>query len=67
MIIKLGKYNEIGELRIEKRITGSQGPICYRDKDWRVSVTRAAVHMGVKEMGMQKGHRGAYNWPPSRE
>jgi len=26
-----------------------------------------AVHMGVKETGMQIGHRGAYNQPPSGE
>jgi len=28
-----------------------------------VSVTRAAVYMGVKEMACEQGHRGAYNWP----
>src|SRR5882724_3110653 len=26
-------------------------------------VTRAAVHMGVKETGMQTGYRGTYKWP----
>ena len=67
MIIKLRKYNEIGELLIENRTTGSQGQVSYQDGDQRVSVTRAAVCMGVKEMGMQTGHRGAYNWPPSQE
>jgi len=67
MIIKLGKYNEIGELLIENRITGSQGHVCYQDGGQRVSVTKVAVHMGVKETGMLTGHRGAYNQPPSRE
>jgi len=33
----------------------------------RVSVTMVAVHMGVEETGMQTGHRGTYNWPPSQE
>jgi len=33
----------------------------------RESVTMAAVHMGVKEVGMQTGHRGAYNWALSWE
>jgi len=67
MIIELEKYNEIGELLIENRTTGFQGHVCYQDRDWRVSVTRAAVCMGVKETGMQTGHRGAYNWSPSLE
>ena len=67
MIIKLEKYNEIGELLIENRTTGSQGHICYWDRDWRVSVTRAAVCMEVKGMGMQTGHRGTYNQSPSQE
>ena len=52
MIIELGKYNEIRELLIENRTTGSQGHVSYRDGDQRVSVTRVAVCMGVKEMGM---------------
>jgi len=52
MIIELGKYNEIGELLIENRTTGSQGHVCYWDGGQKVSVTRVAVHMGVKEMGM---------------
>jgi len=65
MIIKLERYNKIRELLIENRTTGSQGHICYQDGGWRVSVTMAAVHMGVKEMGMQTGHRGTYNQPPS--
>jgi len=67
MIIKLGKYNEIGELLIEHITTGSQGHVCHQDGDQRVSVTRAAVHMEVEGMGMQTGYRGAYNQPPSRE
>ena len=52
MIIELGRYNKIGELFIENKTTGSQGHIHYKDGDRRVSVTRVAVHMGVKEMGM---------------
>jgi len=52
MIIKLERYNKIRELLIENRTTGSQGHICYQDRDWRVSVTRAAVCMGVEEIGM---------------
>ena len=56
MIIELGKYNEIGELLMGNRTTGLQAP-----------VTKAAVHMGVEETGMQTGHRGAYSWPPSQE
>jgi len=67
MIIELGKYNEIGELLIENRTTGLQGHVSYWDRDWRLSVTRAAVCMGVKEVGMQTGHRGTYNQPPSQE
>ena len=58
---------KIGELLIENRTTGSQGHVGYQDGDQRVSVTRVAVHMGVKEMGMQTGHRGAYNLPLSQE
>ena len=67
MIIELGKYNSAEELLIETRTTGSQGHICYRDGDQRVSVTRAAVHMEEKGMGMRTGYRGTYNWPLSRE
>ena len=51
MRIKLGKYNSAKELLIETRTAGSQGHICYRDGDRRVSVTRVAVHM-VKGTGM---------------
>ena len=46
MIIELGKYNEIGELLIENRTTGFQRHVSYQDRDQRVSVTRAVVHMG---------------------
>ena len=65
MIIELEKYNEIRELLIENGTTGSQAQVSYRDMVWVTSVTKAAVCMGVKEMGMQTGHRGAYNQPPS--
>ena len=67
MIIKLRKYNEIGELLIENRTTGSQEHVSYWNGGWSVSVTRVAVHMGVKEMGMQTGNRGTYNQPLGRE
>jgi len=52
MIIKLRKYNEVGELHIKIGTTGSQGHVCYQDGGQRVSVTMAAVHMGVEETGM---------------
>ena len=52
MVIELEKYNKLGELLIENRTTGSQGPICYQDGGWRVCVTRVAVCMEVKGMGM---------------
>ena len=52
MIIELERYNKIRELLIENRATGLQGHICYQDGSQRVSVTMAAVHMGVKELGM---------------
>jgi len=67
MIIKLRKYNEIRELLIENRTTGSQGHVSYWDGDWRVSITRVVVCMGVKETGMQTGYRGTYNQSPSQE
>jgi len=52
MIIKLRRYNEIGELLIENRITGLQVQVGYQDIVWEASVTRVAVRMGVKETGM---------------
>ena len=67
MIIELGKYNEIRELLIKNRTIGSQGHVGYQDRDWRISVTRVAVCMEVKGMGMQTGYRGAYNQPLSQE
>ena len=48
MIIKLGKYKAAKELLIETRTTGSHGHVCYWNRDQRVAVTRAAVHMGVE-------------------
>ena len=58
MIIELGKYNSAKELHIETRATGSQGHICYRNGDWRASVTRAAVHMELEEwdVNREQGH-----------
>jgi len=52
MIIELRKYNEIRELLIENRTTGSQAQVSYWDMVWEAPVTRAAVCMGVKETGM---------------
>jgi len=52
MIIELRKYNEIRGLLIENRTTGLQAQVIYWDEVREASVTRAAVHMGVKEMGM---------------
>jgi len=52
MIIKLRKYNEIGELLIENGTAGSQAQVSYQDRLREASVTRAAVCMGVKETGM---------------
>ena len=51
MIIELRRYNKIGELLIENRTTGSQAQVSYQDVVWETSVTRAAVRMGVREMG----------------
>ena len=52
MIIKLGKYNSAEELLIETRTTGLRGHVYYRGKDWRTSITRAAVRMGLEGKGM---------------
>ena len=52
MLIKLKRYNKIRELLIQMAVTGSQEHICYWGGGQRVSVTMAAVHMGVKETGM---------------
>jgi len=65
MIIKLRKYNKIRELLIENQTAGSQAQVSYRDVFWGAFVTRAAVHMGVKETGMQTGHRCTYKQPPN--
>jgi len=67
MIIELRTYNEIGELLIGNRTTGLQAQVSYQDRVQETSVTMAAVHMGVKETGMQTGHWGTYNQPPSQE
>ena len=52
MIIELGKYIKVKELLIEKRSTRSQAQVIYRDRDWTVSVTREAVCMEGRAMGM---------------
>ena len=64
MIIEL-RYNEIGELLIGNRTTGSQAQVSYQDGVQRAPVTRAAVRMGVKGTGMLTGYMGAYNQPLS--
>ena len=48
MIIKLEKFNQIGELLMGNRTTGSQAQVSYWDGVQKASVTRAAVCMGVK-------------------
>src|SRR5882724_3470871 len=67
MIIELRRYNEIRELLIENRTTGSLAHVGYWDGVREAYVTRVAVHIGVKEMGMQTGHRGTHNWPLSQD
>ena len=67
MIIELERYNKIGELLKEIRTTGSQGHVCYQEGGQRVFVTMVAVNIGVEEMGMQTGNRGAYIWPLSQD
>jgi len=57
MIIKLERYNEIGELLIGNRIQGHRDMYGYQDRGWRVSVTTAAVCKGMQEMGMQTRNR----------
>jgi len=57
MIIELRKSNKIRELLIGNRTTGSQAQVSYWDRVQEAPVTMAAVHMGLKEMGMQTRHR----------
>jgi len=52
MIFELRRYNKIGELLIGNRTPGLQAQVNYQDMVREASVTRAAVYMGVKEMGM---------------
>jgi len=54
MIIELEKYNSAEELHIETRATGSQGHVCYRNGDWRASVTRVAVCMELEGKGCEQ-------------
>jgi len=65
MRIKLRNYNEFGELLIGNGTTGLQAQVSYQDGILEAPVTMVAVHMGVKEMGMQTRHRGTYNEPLS--
>ena len=66
MIIKLERYNKVGELLIGKRTTGLQVQVIYWDRVREALVTMAAVHMGMEVMGMQTRNRGTYNRPPSQ-
>ena len=43
---------QVRELLIENRTTRSQAQVRCQDGDWRVSVTKAAVCMEAKGMGM---------------
>ena len=52
MIIELRKYNETGDILMEKGTTWSQAQLSYWDRVRGTPVTRAAVHMGVKGTGM---------------
>jgi len=67
MIIELRRYIKVGELLIENRTTRSQAQVICWDRDQRLSVTRAAVHMEEKETGMRTGYRDTYNQSPSQE
>ena len=52
MIIELRQYNEVRELHIENRTAGLWAQVSYRGMIRKASVTKAAVRMGVTEMGM---------------
>ena len=53
------EIQQIGELLIGNRTARSQVQVSYWDIVREASVTRAAVHMGVKGAEMRTGHRGA--------
>jgi len=68
MIIELKRYNEIGTLLIENRVTGLQGHIHYGDGCQRVSVTRGGCPLGGGRDRDAKQATGAHtNQPPSQE
>jgi len=50
--LTLERYNEIGELLIENRTTGSQDMYAIGTEAGGYLVTMAAVHMRVEETGM---------------
>jgi len=52
MIIELRRYNQIRELLIGTRTTGSPAQVSYQDRVWEAPVTMVAVCMGVEEMGL---------------
>ena len=61
MIMELRKYNSAKEIIIGFMNTGSQGWVIYQNTEWRVSVSKVAVHMREMGTGPSAGYRGAYN------
>ena len=59
-IIELRQYNEVRELHIENRTAGSWAQVSYQGVIQKASVTKAAVRMGVTEMGMRTENRATY-------
>jgi len=55
-IIELERYNEIRELLIENRTTGSQGHVCYWHGGQKGSVTMAAGGEGGRDVNRSQGH-----------
>jgi len=68
MIIELQRYNEVGELLIEKANTGSQGCICYQNGGQKVRRTTVAVHVerngGYRCGSNTEVHAGGLSWEP---
>jgi len=62
MIIELRRYNEIWELLIEIRTTGSQGHMCYLDGGWRISVTYGSCLHGGERYGDVNRAQGCIQW-----
>jgi len=47
--------------------TGLLGHVSYWTWSWKVSVTRAAVHMRRMGKEPQTGHRECHSWMPGQE